>query len=83
MPATIDRLVNGHCEPGFGPVADVLSEHLHSGRDVGASVGVYLDGRPVVDIWGGFADQERRIRWAKDTVTPIGSIPRPLPRPRC
>ena len=37
-------------------MADVLAAQLGSGRDVGASVGVYLDGRPVVEIWGGSAD---------------------------
>jgi CubicO group peptidase (beta-lactamase class C family) len=70
--------VQGHCESGFGRVSDVLAAHLESGRDIGASVGVYLDGKPVVDIWGGMADPGRGVPWAEHTVTPIGSTSKAL-----
>ncbi|HEY9376752.1 MAG TPA: serine hydrolase domain-containing protein, partial [Jiangellaceae bacterium] len=70
--------VQGHCEGGFGRVADVLAAHLESGRDVGASVGVYLDGRPVVESWGGSADPGRGAPWAEHTVTPMGSTSKAL-----
>jgi CubicO group peptidase (beta-lactamase class C family) len=65
--------VQGHCESGFGRVADVFAARLQSGRDIGGSVGVYLDGRPVVWIWGGSADPDRGVPWTQQTVTPIGS----------
>jgi CubicO group peptidase (beta-lactamase class C family) len=70
--------VQGHCEGGFGRVADVLAAHLESGRDVGASVGVYRDGKPVVQIWGGLADPGRGLSWAEHTITPIGSTSKAL-----
>jgi len=70
--------VHGHCEPGFGSVADVLSDHLNSGRDVGASVGVYRAGQPVVQIWGGWADPARRVPWTERTLTPIASATKAL-----
>ena len=57
------ELVQGRCAEGFGPVADTLAASLARGSDIGASVGVYQDGRPVVDIWGGWSDPERRIPW--------------------
>ena len=53
--------VQGHCESGFGRVADVFASQLSSGRDVGGSVGVYLDGKPVVTIWGGSADPDHSV----------------------
>jgi CubicO group peptidase (beta-lactamase class C family) len=31
--------VQGHCESGFGRVADVFATQLESGRDIGGSVG--------------------------------------------
>ncbi len=70
--------VQGHCESGFGLVADAFAAQLRSGRDIGGSVGVYLDGKPVVRIWGGSADPDRGVRWAEHTVTPIGSTSKAL-----
>ena len=70
--------VQGHCEIGFGRFADVFAAQMKSGRDIGGSVGVYLDGKPVVRIWGGSADPDRGVPWAEHTVTPIGSTSRAL-----
>ena len=70
--------MQGHCETGFGRVADTFAAALESGRDVGGSVGVYLDGRPVVEIWGGLADPARGVPWAEHTITPIGSTSKAL-----
>ena len=78
MPVTSVAGVQGHCESGFGRVADVFAAHLESGRDIGGSVGVYLDGKPVVEIWGGSADPGRGVPWAEHTVTPIGSASKAL-----
>ena len=32
-----------------------------------------LDGRPVVDLWGGYADQDRARRWERDTLVNVYS----------
>jgi CubicO group peptidase (beta-lactamase class C family) len=42
--------------------------------DAGASVAVFVDGEPVVDIWGGFANADRTIPWQRDTITNAWSI---------
>lgn len=70
--------VQGRCETGFGPVADALAASLRRGKDVGASVGVYRSGRPVVEIFGGLADPATGRRWQPDTVTPIASVSKAL-----
>ena len=59
-------------------MADVFAAQLGNGRDVGASVGVYLDGKPVVNIWGGSADPGRGVPWSEHTITPIGSTGKAL-----
>ena len=41
--------------------------------DVGASVAVHVDGEPVVDIWGGYADAARTTPWERDTITNVWS----------
>lgn len=42
--------------------------------DAGASVAVFVDGEPVVDVWGGFADADRTIPWQPDTITNVWSV---------
>ena len=70
--------VQGHCESGFGRVADVFAAQLERGRDIGGSVGIYLDGKPVVNIWGGSADPDRSVPWTEHTITPVGSTGKAL-----
>jgi CubicO group peptidase (beta-lactamase class C family) len=65
--------VHGTCEPRFTPVIDALARQLADGKDVGASVAVYLHGEPVVDIWGGWADADKTTPWQQDTVTNVWS----------
>ncbi|GAA4639804.1 serine hydrolase domain-containing protein [Actinoallomurus vinaceus] len=63
--ATID----GTCDERFGAVRDALAAGLDRGAETGASVAVYLDGEPVVDIWGGHADASATRPWEQDTIT--------------
>ena len=41
--------------------------------EVGAAVCVYVDGEPVVDLWGGVADTTTGRPWQSDTVVPVFS----------
>lgn len=63
----------GTYQAQFTSVRDALAESL-AGDDVGASAAVFVDGRPVVDIWGGYADAARTIPWERDTITNVWSI---------
>jgi len=63
-----DVVLNGVCAPRFRKVSDVLAANLASGADIGASAAVYLDGEPVVDLWGGFIDEARTEPWQRDTI---------------
>jgi CubicO group peptidase (beta-lactamase class C family) len=57
----------------FAAVRDVLDAQLASGADVGASVAVHHRGEVVVDIWGGFADEQRTVPWEADTLVNVWS----------
>jgi CubicO group peptidase (beta-lactamase class C family) len=65
--------IHGVCDKRFEPVRKALAESL-ANEDVGASAAVYLDGEPVVDIWGGYADAERTVPWQRDTITNVWSV---------
>ena len=64
--------IEGVCEPRFAEVRAALAASLGK-DDVGASVAVYLDGEPVVDIWGGYADADRSVGWERSTLTGVNS----------
>ncbi|GAA2093914.1 serine hydrolase domain-containing protein [Brevibacterium salitolerans] len=65
--------ISGDVGGRFESVSAVLSELIDSGEDVGASVAVLLEGRPVLDIWGGWADEQRTRPWTRDTLTNVWS----------
>jgi CubicO group peptidase (beta-lactamase class C family) len=64
--------VKGFCEPRFDAVQAALAASLGK-DDVGASAAVYIDGEPVVDLWGGYADADRSVGWERDTLTGVNS----------
>jgi CubicO group peptidase (beta-lactamase class C family) len=65
--------IQGTCDRRFGAVREALAESLDS-DDVGACAAVYLDGEPVVDIWGGYTDAARTKPWDRDTITNVWSV---------
>ncbi|HZM53464.1 MAG TPA: serine hydrolase domain-containing protein, partial [Acidimicrobiales bacterium] len=65
--------IQGIWEGSFEGVATTLAESVDAGTDVGASVAVFLEGEPVVDIWGGFVDEAHSAPWEKDTLANVWS----------
>jgi CubicO group peptidase (beta-lactamase class C family) len=65
--------IEGSWDPRYEGVATTLAASLDAGTDVGASVAVLVGGEPVVDIWGGYADEDRIKRWERDTITNVWS----------
>lgn len=51
--------IHGSCEPAFESVRGILQDQFAQGNEVGASLCVNIDGKNVVDLWGGHADTEK------------------------
>jgi len=66
-------VIQGSYDELFAAVPRALAALLDAG-DTGASVAVFVDGEPVVDVWGGFADADRTIPWQRDTITNVWSV---------
>jgi len=66
--------VNGRCDRRFAGVADAFAENFRSRGEAGAAVAVTLNGDPVIDLWGGFADSARTRPWAEDTLVCMMSV---------
>ena len=65
--------ISGFCDPKFIAMKDILSRSIDSGDDLGASVAVTINGKFVVDMWGGWADPEKKTPWNEDTITNVWS----------
>lgn len=65
--------INGTCKPGFEPVRDAFAANFTDRDEIGASVAVVLGGKPVVDLWAGWADLARTREWQADTLTNVWS----------
>ncbi|WP_433327802.1 serine hydrolase domain-containing protein [Spirillospora sp. CA-294931] len=69
--------IRGTCEGRFDGVAEALAASLDA-DDVGASAAVYVDGEPVVDLWGGYVDPDRSVPWERDTIASVWSTTKPM-----
>ncbi len=65
--------IKGTWDPRFEGVASTLASSLDAGTDVGAAVAVFLEGEPVVDVWGGYVDEGHSSPWEEDTITNVWS----------
>ena len=65
--------IQGSYDDLFVAVPTALAGFLDEG-DTGASVAVFVDGEPVVDVWAGFGDADRTIPWQRDTITNVWSV---------
>ncbi|MET0134078.1 MAG: serine hydrolase domain-containing protein [Kibdelosporangium sp.] len=65
--------VSGNFDERFRPVRDALAEQLDSGNELGAGIVVDVDGRTVVDIWGGWRDGGHTQPWTENTIVNVWS----------
>jgi CubicO group peptidase (beta-lactamase class C family) len=69
-----DRAGESWVEEGWGKVADAFRANFEgSTGELGAACGVYADGRPVVDLWGGVANRRTNRPWSRDTMVMVAS----------
>jgi CubicO group peptidase (beta-lactamase class C family) len=60
--------LQGVCKDEFAAVRETFEYLFDIGADIGASVAVFVDGEPVVDLWGGYADAAYTRPWERDTI---------------
>ncbi|MCU1343742.1 MAG: EstA family serine hydrolase [Acidimicrobiia bacterium] len=70
--------IEGFCDPKFKAVQDVFAQNWELFAEVGASVAATVDGVPVFDLWGGWADAARERPWQRDTIVVVASTTKGL-----
>ncbi|HEY4214233.1 MAG TPA: serine hydrolase domain-containing protein [Steroidobacteraceae bacterium] len=66
--------LNGSYDPRFAAVVEAFRENYRVEDEVGSGVSVVLDGRPVIDLWGGWKDGARNHEWQRDTIVCMMSV---------
>jgi CubicO group peptidase (beta-lactamase class C family) len=69
--------VGGFCDTAFGAVRDAFAANFDRG-EIGAACAVAIDGRVVVDLWGGWTDEDRSRPWRADTLVNAYSVGKPI-----
>jgi Beta-lactamase len=73
-----DVPVDGTTDPAFASVAEVFRDLLATGQETGAALAGFVDGRQVVDLWGGWADAGHSRPWTPDTLVTTFSVCKPI-----
>lgn len=68
----------GFCDSRFAPVREAFIANFTQRGEPGAAVCVSLDGMPVADLWGGYADSANTRPWQRNTLVNIFSVGKAL-----
>jgi CubicO group peptidase (beta-lactamase class C family) len=68
----------GDTDPRFASVRKVFAQLLDSGAETGAALAVTYDGRPVLDVFGGWRDDGHQRPWTSDTLVNTFSVSKPV-----
>jgi hypothetical protein len=68
------RRLYGFTDEGYGNVVDAFVANFVEHQDLGAGCAVSVDGRSVVDLWGGIADRRTRKPWEENAAAVIFSV---------
>src|SRR5688572_30109846 len=72
-PAASKPPIAGTCDPRFEAVRAAFVSNLAEDLEVGASFCAAVEGKPVVDLWGGWRDARRERPWERDTLVCVWS----------
>lgn len=70
--------IDGFTDPKFNEVREALVQNLSDGTEIGEAVALVINGRTVVDLWGGYKNRERTERWERDTLVCMFSVGKPI-----
>ena len=67
-------MLKGHCDEKFSELRKILDHQLNSNFELGASVAVEWKGKEVVNLYGGYKDENKNSEWQEDTIVNVFSV---------
>ena len=65
-------MINGYCEEKYNPVKKIFESYFLKQEEIGASFAIYKEGKPLIDLHGGFRDKNNK-NWEENTVVNVFS----------
>ena len=65
-------MINGYCEEKYNPVKKIFEDYFLTDQEIGASFAVYKEGKPLIDLWGGFQNKDKK-KWEENTIVNVFS----------
>lgn len=66
--------ISGICPKKYLRVLEEFKKNFKKSKDLGASFTVYRKGKPIVDLFGGYKDLNKKYKWDKNTVVSVHSV---------
>jgi CubicO group peptidase (beta-lactamase class C family) len=65
-------MINGYCEEKYNPIKKIFESYFLKQEEIGASFAIYQDGKPLIDLWGGFKNKDNQ-KWEENTIVNVFS----------
>jgi len=65
-------MINGYCEEKCIPVKKIFEDYFLKQEEIGASFAIYKEGKPIIDLHGGFKDKSNK-NWEENTIVNVFS----------
>ena len=66
--------VEGFCDPEFSKLEEIFVKSVESGFDDGAGFALEVEGKEVLNLWGGYTDKEHKTVWQENTLVNVFSV---------
>ena len=65
-------MINGYCEEKYIPIKKIFESYFLKQEEIGASFAIYKEGKPLIDLWGGFKNKNDK-KWEENTIVNVFS----------
>jgi CubicO group peptidase (beta-lactamase class C family) len=65
-------MISGYCEEKYIPLKKIFKEYFLKQEEIGASFAIYKEGKPLIDLWGGFKNKDNE-KWEENTIVNVFS----------
>jgi CubicO group peptidase (beta-lactamase class C family) len=65
-------MINGYCEEKYNPVKKIFENYFLKEEEIGASFAIYKEGKPLIDLYGGFKNKNNK-NWEENTIVNVFS----------
>jgi CubicO group peptidase (beta-lactamase class C family) len=65
-------MINGYCEEKYRPIKKIFESYFLKQEEIGASFAIYKEGKPLIDLHGGFKDKNNK-NWEENTIVNVFS----------